>query len=196
MRRICLILLAVLIIGCGAESTPTIAPPPTRDIAATVVASIKITLTAEAARMPTATPTDTPAPTATATPTPLPPPRLEGQVLDARSDEPLAGAQVAANERETATDSDGRFLFADLAPGQYPVLITSADHDPVLSGIVDLRAPRLCSADCWPYVSSGGAFSARMALRHARRAIPLQAEGWRASKGQKLVDLRDLLLLD
>ena len=47
---------------------------------------------------------------------------------------------MAANERETITDLEGRFLFADLAPGQYTVLVTSADHDPVLSGIVDLRA--------------------------------------------------------
>ena len=142
MRRTCLVLLAVLIVGCGAESTPTIAPPATPDAVATVVASIKITLTAEAARMPTATPTDTPTPTATATPTPtpLPPPQLEGQVLDASSSEPLAGAQVAAGERQTTTDVEGRFLLADLAPGQYTVLITSADHDPVLSGIVDLHA--------------------------------------------------------
>ena len=140
MGRTWLVLLAVLIVGCGAESTPTIAPSATPDAVATVVASIKITLTAEAARMPTATPTDTPTPTATATPTPLAPPRLEGQILDAVSNEPLAGAQVAANERQTTTDSEGRFLLTDLAPGQYTVLVTSADHDPVLSGIVDLRA--------------------------------------------------------
>jgi Tol biopolymer transport system component len=121
-------------------------PHDTPDAVATVVASIKITLTAEAARMPTATPTHTAPPTATATPTdtptptPLPPPRLEGQILDAVSSDPLPGAQVAAGERQTTTDSEGRFLFTDLAPGQYTVLVTSADHDPVLSGIVDLRA--------------------------------------------------------
>ncbi len=130
----------MLIVGCGAEATPTVAPPATRDVVATVVASHRMTVTAEAARVPTATPTHTPAPTATATPTSLPPSRLEGQVLDATSNEPLAGAQVAAGERQTTTNSEGRFLFADLAPGPYTVLVTSADHDPVLSGIVDLRA--------------------------------------------------------
>ena len=146
MRRTCLVLLAVLIVGCGAEPTPTIAPPPTRDVAATVVASHWMTATAEAARVPTATPTDTPTPTATATPTDtatptaLPAAIVEGQVLDASSGQPLAGAQVAAGERQTTTNTEGRFLFADLAPGQYTVLVTSADHDPVLSGIVDLRA--------------------------------------------------------
>ena len=146
MRRTCLVLLAVLIVGCGAESTPTIAPPATRDVVATVVASHRMTTTAEAARMPTVTATNTPTPTATATPTdtptPTPPPaaQLEGQVLDEGSSQPLAGAQVAAGERQTTTDSEGRFLLTDLAPGQYTVLVTSADHDPVLSGIVDLRA--------------------------------------------------------
>ena len=44
-------------------------------------------------------------------------------------------------ERLTTTDSEGRFLFADLAPGQYTVLITSADHNPVLTGIVEPRVP-------------------------------------------------------
>jgi formylglycine-generating enzyme required for sulfatase activity len=115
-------------------------PSDTPDPVATVVASIKITLTAEADRMPTATPTDTPTPTATAIPTALPPPGLEGQVLDATSGLPLAGAQVAVGERKTTTDSEGRFRFADLVPGQYTVLVSEVHHDPVLSGIVDARA--------------------------------------------------------
>jgi formylglycine-generating enzyme required for sulfatase activity len=146
MRRTCLVLLAVFIVACGAEPTPTIVPSDTPDPVAMVVASIKTTLTAEAARMPTATPTDTATPTATAvptdTPTPTPPPiaQLEGQVLDVGSGQPWAGAQVAAGERQTTTDSEGRFLFADLAPGPYTVLVTAAHHDPVLSGIVDVRA--------------------------------------------------------
>jgi hypothetical protein len=146
MRPTCLVLLAVLVVGCGAESTPTIAPHPTRDVVATVVASHWMTLTPEAISMPTATPTDTATPTATATPTdtatPTPPPaaQLEGQVLDASSGQPLVGAQVALGDRQTTTNSEGRFLLADLAPGQYTVLVTSADHDPVLSGIVDVRA--------------------------------------------------------
>jgi hypothetical protein len=146
MRSTCLVLLAVLLLGCGPEPAPTVVPPDTSGVVATVVASHKMTRTAEAARVPTAAPTDTAMPTATAvptnTPTPTPPPiaQLEGQVLDVGSGQPLAGAQVAAGERQTTTDSEGRFLFVDLAPGPYTILVTSVDHDPVLSGIVDLRA--------------------------------------------------------
>ncbi len=136
----------MLIVGCGAEPAPTMIPTDTPDPVATTVASIKMTLTEEAALRPTATPTDTATPTATATstntptPTPASPSQLQGQVLDEGSGQPLAGAQVAVGERQTRTDSDGRFLFADLAPGPYTVLVTSADHDPVLSGIVEARA--------------------------------------------------------
>lgn len=148
MRPYCLVLLAVLILGCGAEPAPMIVPPDTPDPVAIEVAAIRTAVAAETASAPTAThtPTDTATPTATATPTdtatptPPPPSQLEGQLLDASSGQPLAGAQVAAGERQTTTDSEGRFLFADLAPGQYTVLITAADHDPVLSGIVHVRA--------------------------------------------------------
>ena len=153
MRSYWLVLLAVLVLGCRAESTPTSAPPPTRDVVASVVASHWMTLTAEAARTPTAAPTDTATPTATTTPTdtptPTPPPaaQLEGQVLDASSGQPLPGAQVAVGERQTKTDAEGRFLFASLAPGPYTVLVTEADHDPVLSGIVDVRAGEVVVVD-------------------------------------------------
>ena len=44
MRRTCLILLVVLIVGCGAEPTPTMIPSDTPDPVAIVVASIKETI--------------------------------------------------------------------------------------------------------------------------------------------------------
>jgi formylglycine-generating enzyme required for sulfatase activity len=140
MRPCSLVLLAVLILGCRAESAPTIAPPDTSGVVATVVMSHKLTAAAEAASALTATAAATATPTDTPTPTPPPAAQLEGQVLDEGSGQPLVGAQVVAGERQTTTDAEGRFLIIDLAPGPYTVLITSADHDPVLSGIVEVRA--------------------------------------------------------
>jgi formylglycine-generating enzyme required for sulfatase activity len=136
VRPTCLVLLAVLVLGCRAEPTPTVVPSATPDLVAAAVESIKMTIAAEATHTPTATAT----PADTATPTLPPPSQLAGQVLDEDSGQPLTGAQVAVGERQATTNSEGRFLFADLSPGQYTVLVTSTDHDPILSGIVDVRA--------------------------------------------------------
>jgi hypothetical protein len=161
--RTCLVPLLVLCLlaGCGTEPTSIAVPTETSDDVGTEVARIRATAiaataTAAAAQTatalavtqtptdtatPTATATETPSPTATFTPTPLPPSTLQGQVLDEDSGQPVTGAQVTARGWfTTTTDSDGRFVFSDLPLGQYTVLVTATDHDPALSGIVQVSA--------------------------------------------------------
>ena len=162
--RACLIVpvLLCLLVGCGTTPTPAATPADTPDVIATQVARMRATSAAGTATAvaaaaetttalaathtpthtatPTPTATDTPAPTPTLTPTPLPPSALQGQVLDESSGQPVEGAQVAAGKWLTATDASGHFIFPNLPPGQYTVLVTAEDYDPVLSGIVEVSA--------------------------------------------------------
>lgn len=51
---------------------------------------------------------------------------LEGRVIDARTDRPIVGATVTAinagsEVAETVTDPEGRFLFAELKPGEHTI---------------------------------------------------------------------------
>jgi hypothetical protein len=57
--------------------------------------------------------------------------RLSGQVVDAKTGRPLAGAVVVvAGQQSVSTDQDGRYLFTQLVPGVYQVSVRK-------SGFVD-----------------------------------------------------------
>jgi len=138
----------------------TTAPPsPVTPLATwTPVPTLAPTLTATPLPSPTATslpsPTATSLPSSTATPPSLS--QLVGQVLDETSGQPVAGASVVVGEQQATTDQGGRYLFSDLPPGRYTVLVSAAERDPVLSGIVYVGAGEQATVDAaLPAVGTG-----------------------------------------
>lgn len=75
-----------------------------------------------------------------AEPTPTIPAGIAGRVLERGTRRPVAGVAVSlGGKRETVTDEDGRFAFADLAPGTYRVEVPFFE-DPSASTSADVPA--------------------------------------------------------
>src|SRR4051812_32741131 len=53
---------------------------------------------------------------------------VEGQVIDAGSGAPVAGASVMVDGVKTTTDSQGKFVLKEAAAGQRIVTISAAGH--------------------------------------------------------------------
>jgi iron complex outermembrane receptor protein len=58
------------------------------------------------------------------------PAALEGRVVDAKTDEPIAKAVVAVRDRqvETVTDAGGRFRLADLPASNVELVVTTVGY--------------------------------------------------------------------
>jgi hypothetical protein len=136
-----LTLVVLLLAGCGgvlAEPTPTHTPSPT----------------------PTPIPptdTPTPAPTPTPSPMPTPVPEVRGSLIDAGTDEPLAGARVILclqdsessccldSDLSMVTDENGEFAIQVPGPGDYAVFYNvSGDMGPGWDGLcLDYAKPSM-----------------------------------------------------
>ncbi|HEY3026962.1 MAG TPA: carboxypeptidase regulatory-like domain-containing protein [Pyrinomonadaceae bacterium] len=49
--------------------------------------------------------------------------QVTGQVIDSKSGRPISGANVSASAQRTTTNAQGRFVFANLAPGSYRISV-------------------------------------------------------------------------
>lgn len=71
--------------------------------------------------------------------------RLSGHVEDADTKEKLLAASVAIREngRIIVTDAKGDFVFADLCPGEYTLVITHVDCEPIERKIVLVKSQHI-----------------------------------------------------
>ncbi len=61
---------------------------------------------------------------------------LAGQVLDAKTSHPIAGATVSVSRQiGTATDSAGNFLLAKLSPGTYQLSVSKSGYSSILRAV-------------------------------------------------------------
>ena len=67
-------------------------------------------------------------------------PDVEGLVIDAVSGSPLAGCKVELSSIEIQTDTEGKFRFAQISPGDQTVKATCGDKVRTTSVFVDSRA--------------------------------------------------------
>jgi hypothetical protein len=106
-----LVVIVVLLSGCGAPATPPSVPTST------------LTQTPEV--VPTLTFTPSPEPTQTSTVAPESAlVQLEGSVVWASDNEPIPDFSVelgGTNEVKATTDADGIYFLTDLKPGKYPL---------------------------------------------------------------------------
>jgi len=81
-----------------------------------------------------------------------PSPVLYGQVVDARSREPIASAevQIASLQRTVLTDTRGRFLFSDVEPGSYEVAVQRIGYQSVTKAWEVGAAPKPLSVELEP----------------------------------------------
>jgi len=122
----------IILVEAGRPLAVPSSPPPASPFQTAFPTAVEPSPTVSAS----STPTKTPLPSLTPSPSPTPLSQLKGRVVDEKTGIPLIGVQISADERTTTTDADGRFLVSDLPEGQYSVLLTADDHDPVLSGII------------------------------------------------------------
>lgn len=64
---------------------------------------------------------------------------LRGSVTDAQTGAAIAGATVSVGASQTATDADGSYAFADLAPGEVVVQVSSPNYVSA-SGVAEIVA--------------------------------------------------------
>ncbi len=81
-----------------------------------------------------------------------PSPVLYGQVVDAQSREPIASAevQITSLQRTVLTDASGRFLFSDVAPGSYEVVVQRIGYQSVTEVWEVGAAPKALSVELEP----------------------------------------------
>ncbi|HXI91092.1 MAG TPA: carboxypeptidase regulatory-like domain-containing protein [Blastocatellia bacterium] len=60
---------------------------------------------------------------------------LVGQVTDANTRHPVAGAMVSISQQRTQTDQTGKFAFANLSPGKYQLTISKPGYSPIQGSI-------------------------------------------------------------
>lgn len=60
---------------------------------------------------------------------------LAGRILGARDNAPISGATIDLNDRMTSSDALGDFLFRDVAPGTYNLMVTAPGYQPVTQSI-------------------------------------------------------------
>lgn len=139
---------AAIIFATQTAEAPTLTPTPT------------LTSTPTPTLPPTATPTPIPptdTPTPTPSPTPTPTPEVRGSLIDAETDEPLAGARIILclqdsessccidSDLSTMTDENGEFAIQVPGPGDYVVFYNvSGDMRPGWDGLcLDYAKPIL-----------------------------------------------------
>ena len=71
---------------------------------------------------------------------------LVGQVTDANTRHPVAGAMVSISKQQTQTDQTGKFAFANLSPGRYQLTISKPGYSPI-QGSISIEAGKTAHAN-------------------------------------------------
>lgn len=71
---------------------------------------------------------------------------LVGQVTDANTRHPVAGAMVSISKQRTQTDQTGKFAFANLPPGTYQLTISKPGYSPI-QGSISIQSGKTAHAN-------------------------------------------------
>ena len=74
---------------------------------------------------------------------------IYGTVVDKATGEPIrsAGVELSPSGMKTVTGSEGQFEFAELAPGNYTLIITKAGYSDFASSIIEVKSAQTTKTD-------------------------------------------------